>query len=438
MKAQAGILEQDTPDDVAAKIRQAVDDALQAPATKPGSRRTSSRSLGLGGEAQLGGDRRNEAFSAWRRFLEGLAEQRPLVLVFEDLHWADESLLDFVDELVDWLTDVPLLVVATARPELLERRPGWGGGKLNATTLALSPLSDDQTAELIGRLLERPLLAAESQQALLERAGGNPLYAEQFVELYVEQGSTDELPLPETLQGIIAARLDGLPEPEKELLQDAAVVGKVFWASSIGRRSGCRHRVSPLARAQGLRPSPAPLVARGRERVRLRARARPRRRRTARSRAPTARDGIARSRSGSTALGRPEDHAEMLAYHWSSALELVRAAGGTDDELAERTRLALRAAGDRAFALNSFSVAAAQYDEALELWPRGRRASRAAVPQSTRALPRVRRGAARSRARGSARRLARGRGRRSCRGGRVVPRAGLVVPGRRRDHPCPP
>jgi predicted ATPase len=83
------------------------------------------------------------------RFLEAMAEQRPLVVVFEDLHWADESLLDFVDELVDWVTEVPLLVVATARPELLERRPGWAGGKLNATTLALAPLSDDQTARLI-------------------------------------------------------------------------------------------------------------------------------------------------------------------------------------------------------------------------------------------------------------------------------------------------
>ena len=233
--------------------------------------------MGLAGEAQLGGDRRNEAFAAWRRFLEGLAEQRPLVVVVEDIHWADESLLDFLDELVDWVTDVPLLVVATARPELLERRPGWGGGKLNATTLALSPLSDEQTAELIGRLLARPLLAADAQQTLLERAGGNPLYAEQFVELYTEQGSTDELALPETLQGIIAARLDGLPDSEKSLLQDAAVVGKVFWASSIGREPGCGDRLAALTRAQGLRPPPATLVARGRERVRVRARARSRR-----------------------------------------------------------------------------------------------------------------------------------------------------------------
>ena len=235
VKAQVGALEQDTPDEIAVKVHQSVEDTLAGSGDEAWVEEHLLALLGLGGEAQLGGDRRSESFSAWRRFLEGLAEQRPLVMVVEDIHWADESLLDFLDELVDWLTDIPLLVVATARPELLERRPNWGGGKLNATTLALSPLSDEQTAELIGRLLERPLLAAESQEALLERAGGNPLYAEQFVELYVEQGSTDELRLPETLQGIIAARLDGLPEAEKGLLQDAAVVGKVFWASSIGR-----------------------------------------------------------------------------------------------------------------------------------------------------------------------------------------------------------
>ena len=368
VKAQAGVLEQDSQDDIAAKIHQAVDDTLQGTGDEAWVEEHLLALLGLGGEAQLGGDRRNESFSAWRRFLEGLAEQRPLVMVVEDIHWADESLLDFLDELVDWLTDVPLLVVATARPELLERRPNWGGGKLNATTLALSPLSDEQTAELIGRLLERPLLAAESQQALLERAGGNPLYAEQFVELYVEQGSTDELRLPETLQGIIAARLDGLPETEKGLLQDAAVVGKVFWASSIDR--------GPEAAAVSLHSLERKGFVRRQRRSSLEGESEfafahalvrdvsygqiPRADRARRHRA------VAEWIDG---LGRPQDHAEMLAYHWSSALELVRAAGGTDDELAERTRLALRAAGDRAFALNSFSVAAAQYDEALELWP---------------------------------------------------------------------
>src|SRR5207249_4320724 len=118
-----------------------------------------------------------QAFAPWRRFLEALAERRPLVLVFEDLHWADDGMLDFVDHLVDWATGVPLLVVGTARPELLARRPGWGGGKSNAATLSLSPLSEEESARLVGALLERPVLPAVEQQALLERIGGNPLYA---------------------------------------------------------------------------------------------------------------------------------------------------------------------------------------------------------------------------------------------------------------------
>ena len=143
---------------------------------------------------------------------------------------------------MDRVTDVPLLVVGTARPELLERRPGWAGGKLNATTSRSAPLSDDETALLLAQLLEDRSSRADEQQALLERAGGNPLYAEQFADLFVERGGTDELPLPETLQGIIAARLDGLPPDEKELLRDAAVVGKVFsvGVSRVETRAGCR------------------------------------------------------------------------------------------------------------------------------------------------------------------------------------------------------
>ena len=182
------------------------------------------------GSEDGGGQNQNETFTAWRRYFESLAEQRPLVLVFEDLHWADDGLLDFVDHLVEWSTGVPLLVLGTARPELLDRRPGWGGGKLNSTTIALSPLADDEAAQIFAQVLERALLPADTQAALLERAGGNPLYAEQFARLYVERGSAEDLPLPETIQGIIAARLDGLTADEKRLLQAAAVLGKVFWS----------------------------------------------------------------------------------------------------------------------------------------------------------------------------------------------------------------
>ena len=187
------------------------------------------RHRGSGGRS----DNQEEAFAAWRGFLEGVADQRPLVLVFEDLHWADDGLLDFVDHLVDWATRVPLLVVATARPELLSRRSGWGGGKANALTLSLAPLSGDETAELVHALLDRAAIPADLQATLLERAGGNPLYAEEFVRLLDERSG--DASVPETVQGIIAARLDVLDRDEKELLQDAAVLGRVFWVGGLAR-----------------------------------------------------------------------------------------------------------------------------------------------------------------------------------------------------------
>jgi len=367
VKAQAGIVEQDGPEDVEQKLQNAVGDILPDASDAHWVESELRSLVGLGGESELGGDQRGAAFAAWRRFLEAMAEQRPLVVVFEDLHWADEGLLDFVDELVDWVTDVPLLVVVTARPELLERRPGWSGGKLNATTLALTPLSDDQTARLIAHLLERSVLAAESQQVLLERAGGNPLYAEQFAELYLEQGSTEELALPETLQGIIAARLDGLAQPEKELLRDAAVVGKVFWASALATGGdGTEAALHSLERKAFVRRQKRSSVEGETEFAFAHALVR-----------DVSYGQIARAERVEKhrhvaewieALGRPEDHAEMLAYHWRSALELARAAGQDDDELTDRARLALREAGDRAFALNAFAPADAYYAEALMLW----------------------------------------------------------------------
>ncbi len=366
VKAQAGISEQDAPSEVAEKLRRAASDVLPA----ADAAWVESHLLALAGLAEqeeFGGNRRNEAFSAWRRFLEGLADQRPLVLVFEDLHWADESLLDFVDELVDWLTDVPLLVVATARPELLERRANWGGGKLNAATVALAPLTDEQTAELIGSALGSPVLPAATQDALLERAGGNPLYAEQFVELYVERGSTDELPLPETLHGIIAARLDRLAAEEKTLVLDAAVVGKVFWTGALGRESDPASAFLSLERKGFVRRQRRSSVEGEAELAFAHALVRdvaygqiPRGDRAAKHR---------RVAEWIDSLGRPEDHAEMRAYHWRSALDLSRASGTDDDELLTKARLALRDAGDRAFGLNNHAAAAALYEDALDLWP---------------------------------------------------------------------
>jgi len=363
VKAQAGIHEQDSDGEAHGKLRFAVREAIAEPADAAWVESHLLALLGLATQSELGGDRRGEAFSAWRRFFEAMADQRPTILVFEDLHWADASLLDFVDELVDWVSDVPLLVVATARPELLERRPDWGGGKLNATTLALQPLSDEQTAQLIGQRLGGPTLA-ENQRSLLERAGGNPLYAEQFAELFLERGALDHS-LPETLQGIIAARLDGLPAAEKELLRDASVVGKVFWAGAVGAQTtGSLHA---LERKGFVRRQRRTSVEGESEYAFSHALVR-----------DVAYGQIARADRARKhqrmarwleSLGRPDDHAEMLAHHWRSALELARAAGVETGVLIGPTRLALRAAGDRAFDLNAFGAAERYHAEALELWP---------------------------------------------------------------------
>ena len=229
VKAEAGILESDTPEDAAAKVERTVGE-LELEDAEWIDRHLRPL-VGLESAAEVGADRRGEAFAAWRRFVEALADHRPTVLIFDDLHWADDGLLDFVDYLVDWVSGVPLLVVGTARPELLARRPNWGGGKSNAATLSLGPLSNEDTARLVHALLDRPALPADVQATLLERAGGNPLYAEEFVRLAGDRDDAEAI--PESVQGIIAARLDALAAEEKDLVQDAAVLGTVFWLGGL-------------------------------------------------------------------------------------------------------------------------------------------------------------------------------------------------------------
>ena len=368
VKAQAGIHERDSEAEAAEKLRAAVDAAIDNERDARWVESHLRPLVGLEADTGLGGDRRGQAFAAWRRFLEALAEQRPLVLVLEDLHWADDGLLDFVDDLLGWLSDIPLLVVCTARPELLERRPGWGGGKVNASTIGLSPLSSVQTALLISRVLERSLLPAEIQQALLERAEGNPLYAEQFAQLYLERGSADDLPLPETLQGIIAARLDGLSAEEKSVLQDASVLGKVFWTGALRRGEDVAAPLLHALERKGFftRQRRSSVESEGEW-----AFAHMLLRDVAYGQIPRAGRATKHRQAAEwiEGLGRPDDHAELLAFHWGAALELARAAGQDGAELETPARLAFRAAGDRAFAVNAYPAAAAHYGDALALWP---------------------------------------------------------------------
>ena len=372
VKAQAGILESDTPEQAGAKLAEMTADVVPG-ADADWVQRHLRVLIGLGGGVSAGGDRRGEVFAAWRHFVEALAEQRPLVLVFEDLHWADDGLLDFVDYLAEYASGVPLLVVGTARPELLARRPGWGGGKPNALTLSLAPLADEDTARLISSLLGRAVVEAGQQAVLLAHAGGNPLYAEQYVQMLADHGAGRSLPLPESIQAIISARLDLLAPPVKRMLQDAAVIGTVFWPGAVAALGGTtglgelEEYLHDLERKQFVRRERASSVAGETQyafvHVLLRDVAYGQIPRAARS------GQHAHAAGWIESLGRPEDHAEMLAHHYQSALELARTARQDTAALEPRARAALQGAGDRAFALNAFATAAGYYRAALALWP---------------------------------------------------------------------
>ena len=180
VKAQSGILETDGADEAATKVAGAVRDVAVDETEAAWLERHLLTLTGVQLARSPGHASLDESFGAWRRFVEALAEKGPAVLVFEDLHWADDALLDFVDSLADRVAGVALLVVGSARPELLERRPGWGGRKRNAATISLTPLTDEETARLLAGLFGTPVLAAERQAALLQRAGGNSLFAEEY------------------------------------------------------------------------------------------------------------------------------------------------------------------------------------------------------------------------------------------------------------------
>ena len=359
VKTQAAILETDAADAAEAKLNAAVQEMDDA-----GWLRSHLRPLvGLGTEGQADAQR-SEAFGAWRKFFEELAEQRPLVLAFEDLHWADDGLLDFVDYLVDWATDVPILVVASARPELLERRPGWGGGKRNATTISLAPLDGEDTARLIAALIERSVLPAETQARLLQRAGGNPLYAEEFARMLAERGATEAL--PETLHGIIAARLDMLSADEKALLQRAAVVGKTFWLGAVNGLPdhALEERLHALQRKEFVRRERRSSVEDDTEYSFLHVLIRD----VAYAQIPRAVRAQRHLEVAAwiEALGRTEDTAEMLAHHYLAALEYDRAAVADDPATTERAVRALGEAGTRALSLSAFEACERFTEAALQ------------------------------------------------------------------------
>ena len=377
VKAEAGILESDDPGTAAAKI-----DAIVAEDDPDGPwLRQRLRPL-VGIEAPAAA--REENFAAWRHFLESLAERRPTVLVFEDLHWADDAFLELLEHVAEYAHGVPLMLLATARPELFDRTAGWGTRLRNATTIELTPLTEAETGRLIANLLDQAVLPAEVQTAILERSGGNPLYAEEFVRLLKDQGSlakatgtwkldpSAEIPMPSGVHGLIAARLDALEPDKKSLLQDAAVVGKVFWVGAVASmgardRDGVERGLHELARRELVRPARRSSMEGEAEHAFLHALVRD----VAYGQIPRAARAdkhVAAARwIEQTAGNRAEDHSEILAAHFESAIELTRAAGATDTtELEAAAVRYLGLAGDRALGLDA-EAAERNYARALEL-----------------------------------------------------------------------
>ena len=385
VKVEAGILESDGAE-LASRRLAAAAAAVAEPVTAAWVAGHLRRLVGVGaGRPGSGGPTtaadREEEFAAWRRFLHGLAATRPLVLALEDLHRADDALLDFVEGLAD--ADggrVAVLVLATARPELLERRPGWGAG---GTTIRLEALGDGDTTGLLATLLAHHGLPTAVDPALLGRVGGNPLFAEEYVRMLRDRGGLaggpavpPPGPLPTGVHAIVAARLDALGAADKAVLHDAAVLGQVGWLGALAEITGrdlpdLAASLERLEAREFLQRAPASRVAGEVEYgfrhtlVRdvaygqvLRAERADKHRRAA--------AWIER-----LAPDRTEGRAELLAYHYRAALSFARAAGTEPPGLAARTLAALREAGDRAAALGGWETAARFHAEALELSPEG-------------------------------------------------------------------
>jgi class 3 adenylate cyclase/tetratricopeptide (TPR) repeat protein len=195
---------------------------------------------------QKGAPSPEDLFLSLRKLFEELARERPLVVVFDDVHWAEPTFLDFVDHLSDWSRDAPILVVCLGRPEFLDERPTWGGGKLNSTSVLLEPLGGAECEVLVRNLLGQGELAQEARARILEAAEGNPLFVEEMLEMLIDdgllerrngswtaRGDLSELSVPPTIQALVAARLDRLSSEERAVAERGAVEGKVFHRGAV-------------------------------------------------------------------------------------------------------------------------------------------------------------------------------------------------------------
>ncbi len=293
---------------------------------------------------------REGTFRAVRKLFESLAGSRPLIVVFDDVHWAEPTLLDLVDHIADWSREAPILLLCMARPEFLDSRSGWGGGKMNAATILLEPLSEDEAETLIENLLVGVDLSDQMRQRITASAEGNPLFVEQMLALLAQNGGNGngDVVVPPTIQALLATRLEQLPSGERVAAERASVIGKEFWRTALVEIGGEVSALPGLVRKELIRPHRSPIFPvddafRFRHQL-IR---------------DAAYDGMPKElrselheRFGRWLETNRSEYEEIVGYHFEQAFKLREQLGPVDDAvqaLASRAGQLLGHAGHRAF-----------------------------------------------------------------------------------------
>ena len=307
---------------------------------------------------------------AFRKLLEAAAASSPVVVVFDDIHWAEPTFLDLIEHVADLSREAPLLLLCLARPELLERRPGWGGGKLNATTVLLEPLSATQTDELLERLLGAATLEPDLRARIRDAAEGNPLFVEEMVAL-VEASGDDEVSVPGTIQALLAARLDQLEPAERGVLERGAVEGRVFHRGAVQalapEEPHMERRLNGLVRKELVRPDTPQLP--GEDAYRFR-------HLLIRDAAYEALPKAERAKLHERFAAWLELHGtalveldEVVGYHLEQAHRYRAELGSPDETLGPRAAAHLAAAGRRALLVRDVAAASNLLGRAVSLAP---------------------------------------------------------------------